>query len=831
VNQYTGWLLDVYAHPQRGVTLWLLCDDGRRLRLQQDFPVSFYAAGPPQRLRQLWTCLRSMGALEGAIHESPLQASPSPTFTLAREERRDLFTGTIPVLAARTESPAALSRLYSRLTGQFLDLTFYDADVHIAIRHAAVYGTFPLARVALEADENGSVQELVVLDSPWHLDPERPELRVMSLEPEEDPFHSDPQRFIVQTTRGRLALDLPGTPEGDSPATLGLLGHLIKQYDPDLILTAHGDTWLLPRLLEQAHKAGRDLPFNRDPDADIQYKKARSYFAYNQVIYRGNQVHLAGRWHLDINNTVMYKDYGIDGVLEMARVTSLPVQTAARVSPGTGISSMQIITALRQGILVPLRKEQIERPKTTTELLRADTGGMIFDPITGLHQDVAEVDFASMYPSIMVRFNVSPETVGTQRPTAELVPELGVIVDRQHPGLIPQTLAPLLEKRLALKDQLLSLPQWDSRYKTYKAQASAHKWLTVTCFGYLGYKNARFGKIEAHEAVTAFGREVMLRAKEAAEEAGFTVLHLYVDGMWIKKPGCRQPRDFLPLLKEIEGRTGLRIALDGVFKWVVFLPSRVDRRLAVPNRYFGVFQNGEVKARGIEVRRHDTSPFVSETQGQILEMLVNVFDGEGGSGNQPPPSLPQIHKHDDYDHYGIGSRMFIASEQRCISGFGGGARRAEGVYEAIHLLVQSKLTDLRLGRVPLEKLLVRMTVSRNLKEFRSTRTPVAAALLQLEAAGKSLRPGQNVRILYTLGRPGARAWDLPERPDPRTVNVARYKTLLLRAVQAVMEEFEAVFVQEPIASPLDILWLSDFQSAVNLGEMLRERPNIYSPTV
>ena len=749
MNQYTGWLLDVYAHPQRGVTLWLLCDDGRRLRLQQDFPVSFYAAGPPQRLRQLWTCLRSIGALEGANHESPMQASPSPTFTLSREERRDLFTGMIPVLAARTDSPAALSRLYSRLTGQFLDLTFYDADVHIAIRHAAVYGTFPLARLALEADEDGSIQELVVLDTPWHLDPERPELRMMSLEPEEDPFHSDPQRFIVQTTRGRLALDVPGTPEGDSPATLGLLGHLIKQYDPDLILTAHGDTWLLPRLLEQAHKAGRDLPFNRDPEADIQYKKARSYFAYNQVIYRGNQVHLAGRWHLDINNTVMYNDYGIDGVLEMARVTSLPVQTAARVSPGTGISSMQIITALRQGILVPLRKEQIERSKTTSELLRADTGGMIFDPITGLHQDVAEVDFASMYPSIMVRFNVSPETVGTQKPTAELVPELGVIVDRQHPGLIPQTLAPLLEKRMALKDQLLSLPQWDCRYKTYKAQAAAHKWLTVTCFGYLGYRNARFGKIEAHEAVTAYGREVMLRAKEAAEEAGFTVLHLYVDGMWIKKPGCSQPREFLPLLKEIERRTSLRIALDGVFKWVVFLPSRIDRRLAVPNRYFGVFQNGEVKARGIEVRRHDTPPFVSETQREILERLVNVFD-DGRSADVPDP------------------------------------------LSAINALVRRKLSDLREGRVPLEKLLLRMTVSRALKEFRTTRTPVAAALLQLEAAGKPLRPGQNVRILYTLGRPGVRAWDLPERPDPRTVNVARYKTLLLRAVQAVIESFTSL---------------------------------------
>jgi DNA polymerase-2 len=49
--------------------------------------------------------------------------------------------------------------------------------------------------------------------------------------------------------------------------------------------------------------------------------------------------------------------------------------------------------------------------------------------------------------------------------------------------------------------------------------------MLVTCFGYLGYKNARFGKIEAHEAVTAYGRDKLLCAKEIFEAAGFTVLH------------------------------------------------------------------------------------------------------------------------------------------------------------------------------------------------------------------------------------------------------------------------------------------------------------------
>jgi len=70
------------------------------------------------------------------------------------------------------------------------------------------------------------------------------------------------------------------------------------------------------------------------------------------------------------------------------------------------------------------------------------------------------------------------------------------------PGLVPQTLAPLLEKRVALKQRALALPHWDPRRRKDKSCSAAHKWLLVTCFGYLGYKNARFGRIEAHEAVT-----------------------------------------------------------------------------------------------------------------------------------------------------------------------------------------------------------------------------------------------------------------------------------------------------------------------------------------
>lgn len=719
MNEFTGWLLDLYSHPEGGVALWLLCDDGQRRCLRQDFHVTFYAAGQTHRLRDLWKFL----------------AGQPTAIELSRTERKDLFAGQTVVLAASLGAPALLPELFQKLTGHFPDLAFYDADLHITLRHAAEHGTFPLARCHVAADDHGRIHEIDVLDSKWDLEHTAPPLKILTIETDLDPAHDQPGEIHFQTKRNCITLDLK-----KPPLNLGLLNYLFKQEDPDLIVTSHGDTWLFPLLLKLAREQNQPIPFNRDPRGEIRYKKERSYFAYNQVIYRGGQFHLAGRMHLDINNTVMYHDYGMEGVFEMARVTALPVQTAARVSPGTGISAMQIVTALENEILVPLRKEQTERPKTAGQLFREDMGGTVYDPIVGLHEDVAEVDFFSMYPSIMVRFNISPETVNSKNPTSNLVTCLEGMTDDQELGLIPQTLAPLLEKRYKLKSQLQTLSRFDCRYKTYKAGTAAHKWLLVTCFGYLGYKNARFGKIEAHEAVTAYGREVLLRAKEAAEDMGFRVLHLYVDGMWVRQPGYKKAGDFQPLLNEIQRRTNLPIALDGVYKWVAFLSSRQNKKVAVPNRYFGVFQDGEIKTRGIETRRHDTPAFVRETQMQILEILAKA-----PTADRLKDCLPKIRE-----------------------------------------LIREKQAALRLGLVPPEKLIVHQTVSRNLNEYRTT-VGAFSALRQLEQAGKTLRPGQTVRLIHTLGLPRAHAWDAQMDLDPHRINRKRYGTLLDRAVEAVLQ--------------------------------------------
>jgi DNA polymerase-2 len=721
-----GWLLDVYAGQEdgdEGVILWLLGEDGQRYRLHQPFPITFYAAGPAGRLRALWRYLLA--------RREPL--------SLFRTQRRDLFSEQpLTVMAVQVARAADQPRLFYQLSQSFPDLTYFDADIPLTLRYAARYDAFPLARCRVAAQEDGQVQTIETLDSPWDLEPPATPLRVLSLEPDSDPAHRAPQHLLVRSDRRSYRLALHPL----RPFMINLRA-ILRRHDPDLLLTAWGDTWLLPRLLELSQETGFDLPLNRDAGRQVEQRPERSYFSYGQVVYRGRQVHLFGRWHVDRHNAVLWNDYRMDGVLEIARITALPVQTAARVSPGTGISAMQMLTALRQATLVPWHKQQAEYSKPAAQLFSSDQGGLVYQPLTGLHHDVAEIDFISMYPGIMVHFNISPETVGAQRPDAPNLADLEVQLDAGRTGgrgLIPETLAPLLEKRVELKTRLANLSHRDARYRLYKARSTAHKWLLVTCFGYLGYKNARFGRIEAHEAVTAYGREALLRAKEAAEARGFTVLQMYVDGLWVKRPGACSVADFQPLLDDIVARTGLPVALDGIYRWVAFLASRQDKRVPVPNRYFGLFRDGTLKMRGIEVRRRDTPGFISELQMRLLGLMAAVPD------SQPLRAcLPEV----------------VA-------------------------LLRCSLADLRAGRVPLEKLLVKQRLSRGLDEYR-TPSPAARAAAQLEAVGKSLRPGQSVRFLYTLGEPGIYAWDLPQPPDFACVDVARYTELLLRAASSVLE--------------------------------------------
>lgn len=234
----------------------------------------------------------------------------------------------------------------------------------------------------------------------------------------------------------------------------------------------------------------------------------------------------------------------------------------------------------------------------------------------------------------------------------------------------------------------------------------------------------------------------MLRAKEVAEEEGFEVLHMYVDALWIKKRGCNRPEHFNDVINRINHRTGLTINLDGIYRWVAFLPSKVDDRVPIANRYFGVFQSGEVKVRGLEARRRDTPRWIAAIQSRMIEVL-----GKARNKRELRPCILE----------------------------------AFSVY-------QEALDQLNAGRVPPDQLVVNGKVSYALEAYRSSTAAVRAAR-QMEAAGMSIRPGQRIRFLYTIGDQDVFAWDLGKVFDPALLNKARYIELLAKAGGSVLLPF------------------------------------------
>jgi DNA polymerase-2 len=518
-----------------------------------------------------------------------------------------------------------------------------------------------------------------------------PALSVLKMRGEKMQPLSSKSRLIVEWD-GKTSV-FPLTGAGVIPA----FNQLIERANPDLILSERGDTLLFPALLSLAKREGLGLQLDRDR-VKTQRKietEGRTYTTYGQVIYKGPSYPLFGRWHIDRKNSFAYHETDLEGLLELARLAQCPVQRTARRSPGTAMTSIQLGRAVREGILVPWRKSEPERFKTALQLLTVDKGGLTYQPKVGAFEGVAEIDYASMYPSLMVVHNISPETVLCSCCENQAVPEAEYNICVRRRGLIPLTLAPLVERRQKLKDLMRSAGDERTR-AIYDARRTAIKWMLVSCFGYMGYRNAKFGRIEAHEAVTAFGRETLLQAKDIAEERGFRMLHALTDSLWISKAGTTED-ELRELCGAITAETQVDMSLEGVYRWIVFLPSKVKEGRPVPSRYFGVFSDGALKTRGLAHRRRDTPHYVKEVQEEMLAILSEAL------------TLDELRE-----------------KQRA----------------AIELL-ELRIAELERGEVHISRLIVEQVLSREIEDY-AVQTRAALAARKLRDAGVPVHPGESV---------------------------------------------------------------------------------------
>ena len=275
-------------------------------------------------------------------------------------------------------------------------LQLYNSDLMVASLYCWEKRIFPLAYVEVEADDEGKIQSIECRDDEWTLDYEMPPLKIMQIRlaglSRIDPTHG---------RRAALEIEMDGTcwelDEAGEPPALGF-ARLVKREDPDVILSEWGDSTILPLLRQQAERLKFSLPLNRDESASVHQSKGRSYTSYGRILFKASATTLFGRIHVDKQNSFISEKCDFAGLWELARITKLPIQYAARTTTGTGISYMQMELAHRDGVLIPEQKAEPEDPKHPDELLCADRGGLVFVPKLGFTANVAELDFVSQFP-------------------------------------------------------------------------------------------------------------------------------------------------------------------------------------------------------------------------------------------------------------------------------------------------------------------------------------------------------------------------------------------------------------------------------------------------
>ncbi|MDB9281745.1 type B DNA-directed DNA polymerase [Halorubrum ezzemoulense] len=543
----------------------------------------------------------------------------------------------------------------------------------------------------------------------------------------------------------------------------------IETHDPDILICSTSE--IVPTLYEMATAAGvDDFSLSRWPDVDYQQLASRSTCSsYGRVGHSPARYNVPGRAIIDESNTFFYGETNLNGVLDLVSRSKKPIQELAWASIGNVLTAIQICEAHDRGVLVPWNSWRHEFYKPMGTLHDADRGGFIFAPEVGLHENVHELDFSSLYPNIICTRNVSPDVIRCDcHSDRDDVPGLGYSICDDR-GYLVDVLQPIIDARDEIKAAIRREKERDDpdedRLAELEGRSGALKWILVACFGYQGFSNAKFGRIECHEAINAFAREILLTAKQRLEAGGWRVVHGIVDSIWVTPDPDVDDEDrenLETLATEITERVEIRLEHEAQYDWVAFVPQRESDAGAL-TKYFGkVAGDDDFKIRGIEARQRSTPPFIEDIQRDCLDQL--------DATRSPDAVLGRL-------------------------------ERAIG--------------ELQAGNVEVERLVERNRVSKPLEGY-SQNTQNVAALKRAREQDLAVHPGQDIEYVVVDDDKSSRDRVALAHEEIETYDASYYETQLVRAVESVLSPlgWDRTDIRRRLAETRE-LELTEFTAARN----------------
>ncbi|MEM1550163.1 MAG: DNA polymerase domain-containing protein [Candidatus Methanomethylicia archaeon] len=721
------WLLDLNYEFRNGIPevwLWGITSDERRILIvDRRFKPYFYAV------------------LKGDVNaedigNSILRLFPRNVIGFEVCERK-VFGKNVKALKIYCSDPDRVDDIASKVKGLPNILDVYEYDIRFTLRYLIDNGIRPCGWIEVDCeplDGYGNVKVdsiYLALDKPISIeDPSIPKLKILgfwficlsssgSPKPEKDPI------IVISTIDGDGVEKMFTV--GEDLSDLNILKRFIdyvNSYDPDIIVSYGSNSRLIPYLLERARRNGLKLCIDRvgsephtslyghisitgrinldlfdfaDEFQEVKVKSLENIAEYLGVMKAEGVIEdfeVQDYWHDPNRRGDLYR-YSMDNVkrimgvyraiidfaIQLSYLVGLPLDFIGTAAVGFRVEWFLIRNAYRFGELVPKRKEVLYQPYA---------GAIVLQPKPGLHENVAVIDFRSMYPSIMLTYNVSPDTY---IPPEEPEPQCGVYIapevkhrfKRDPPGFYRDVLKTLIEVRDNIRSVIKGLSLEDPLYKVLDARQKAIKVISNAMYGYAGWIGARWYIKPVAEAVTAWGRSLISNTLKISSEIGLKVVYGDTDSLFVEY----KPELVEKLLGRIRSELGFEARVDKVYVRILFTEAK--------KRYCGLLEDGRLDFVGLEVVRGDWANVAKIAQERVLEIIMH----------------------------------------------------GEGVNKALDF-IRSFIGRMRKGEIPFKEYIIWKTLTKDLSEYEVKAPHVEAARI-LKEKGFSLSLGDKVGYIISIG--------------------------------------------------------------------------------
>lgn len=430
----------------------------------------------------------------------------------------------------------------------------------------------------------------------------------------------------------------------------------IQKYDPDIIVGYNSNRFDWPYLIERAKYLGVKLDVGRRKDSipttsayghisivgrlnvdlydfaeeihEIKVKSLENVADYLGVMKKSERVLI--EWYQipeywdnpekknillkyaehDVRSTYGLSEKFLPFAMQLSALTGLPLDQVGAASVGFRLEWYLMRSAYLYNELVPNRVERPYEPYM---------GAIVLEPKRGIHKNIAVLDFSSMYPNIMIKYNVGPDTLVRDPSICEeygcwIAPEVGHRFRKEPPGFFKRVLETLLKLRKEVRAKMKEYPANSIEYRILDERQRALKVLANAAYGYMGWIGARWYCREGAEAVTAWGRQTIRKAIEIARNLGLKVIYGDTDSLFVTYDEERI-REFI---RRVEEELGFEIKVDKIYRRIFFTEAK--------KRYAGLLVDGRIDIVGFEAVRGDWTDIAKEVQEKIVEIVLGKGD-------------------------------------------------------------------------------------------------------------------------------------------------------------------------------------------------------------